>query len=340
MKELLKNNIDLLDIIFMMVSLIIAVFIPFKLFLFSYAVLGPLHYLTEINWLREKNFFMLSDRKFAVVFTLVAIMISLSPSINHFEINLYPSVQSFVDFIARYESAFLIGSFLFAIGLLFYTNAKTLIVLLISVSILSFLLTNYSPSRLIYVALFVPTLIHVYVFTLLFILYGSIKSKSRTGVGSVFVLGTVPFVIMYLPVEIVEIAQPSKETLNTFIQSSFATVSGSLAKSFGALEDGQFNLLSEMALRIQIFIAFAYTYHYLNWFSKTSIIGWSKSLSKQKMTWILIIYAFSLGIFYYDYKTGLVALFFLSFLHVLLEFPLNVLSIKGVFSEVLEKIKA
>ena len=230
---------------------------------------------------------MLSDRKFAVVFTLVAIMISLSPSINHFEINLFPSVQSFVDFIARYESAFLIGSFLFAIGLLFYTNAKTLIVLLISVSILSFLLTNYSPSRLIYVALFVPTLIHVYVFTLLFILYGSIKSKSRTGVGSVFVLGTVPFVIMYLPVEIVEIveiAQPSKETLNTFIQSSFATVSGSLAKSFRALEDGQFNLLSEMALRIQIFIAFAYTYHYLNWFSKTSIIGWSKSLSKQKMT--------------------------------------------------------
>ena len=283
---------------------------------------------------------MLSDRKFAVVFTLVAIMISLSPSINHFEINLFPSVQSFVDFIARYESAFLIGSFLFAIGLLFYTNAKTLIVLLISVSILSFLLTNYSPSRLIYVALFVPTLIHVYVFTLLFILYGSIKSKSRTGIVSVFFLAAVPFVIMYLPIDLVKIVQPSNETLNTFIQSSFATISGSLAKLFGALEDGQFNLLSEMALRIQVFIAFAYTYHYLNWFSKTSIIGWSKSLSKQKLTWIVIIYGFSLGIFFYDYKTGLIALFFLSFLHVLLEFPLNVLSIKGVFSEVLEKIKA
>ena len=41
----------------MISSLVIAFSLPFWLFLFSYAVLGPLHYLTEISWLRKKNFF-------------------------------------------------------------------------------------------------------------------------------------------------------------------------------------------------------------------------------------------------------------------------------------------
>ena len=31
--------------------------LPFELFLFSYAVLGPLHYLTEISWLHDRSYF-------------------------------------------------------------------------------------------------------------------------------------------------------------------------------------------------------------------------------------------------------------------------------------------
>jgi hypothetical protein len=35
----------------MVLSCLAAYVFPFELFLFSYAVLGPLHYLTEISWL-------------------------------------------------------------------------------------------------------------------------------------------------------------------------------------------------------------------------------------------------------------------------------------------------
>src|SRR5438093_7570437 len=30
---------------------------PFELFLFAYALLGPLHYLTEISWLHDRRYF-------------------------------------------------------------------------------------------------------------------------------------------------------------------------------------------------------------------------------------------------------------------------------------------
>src|ERR1043166_5039049 len=54
-------------------SCIVAFYIPFELFLFSYAVLGPLHYLTEIGWLHKKNYF--TKGKYDFVFLTVACVI-------------------------------------------------------------------------------------------------------------------------------------------------------------------------------------------------------------------------------------------------------------------------
>jgi hypothetical protein len=51
------NKVEIINIGFILFSAIVAVFIPLELFLFSYAVLGPLHYLTEINWLNKNDFF-------------------------------------------------------------------------------------------------------------------------------------------------------------------------------------------------------------------------------------------------------------------------------------------
>src|SRR3954470_8475429 len=51
------NKINYINIGLMFVSCIISFFIPFELFLFSYGVLGPLHYLTEIGWLHKKSYF-------------------------------------------------------------------------------------------------------------------------------------------------------------------------------------------------------------------------------------------------------------------------------------------
>ena len=41
----------------MLVAFVVASLIPFELFLFAYAVLGPLHYATEISWLYDRRFF-------------------------------------------------------------------------------------------------------------------------------------------------------------------------------------------------------------------------------------------------------------------------------------------
>ena len=41
----------------MVVSCVVAYLYPFELFLFSYAVLGPLHYFTEISWLHQRGYF-------------------------------------------------------------------------------------------------------------------------------------------------------------------------------------------------------------------------------------------------------------------------------------------
>ena len=51
---------DVLNLGLMLVALALAFILPFWLFLFSYAVLGPLHYLTEIGWLNKKQFFTTS----------------------------------------------------------------------------------------------------------------------------------------------------------------------------------------------------------------------------------------------------------------------------------------
>src|SRR5438045_6620252 len=41
----------------MIAALAAAAVAPFHVFLFAYAVLGPLHYLTEISWLHDRNYF-------------------------------------------------------------------------------------------------------------------------------------------------------------------------------------------------------------------------------------------------------------------------------------------
>ena len=81
------------------------------------------------------------------------------------------------------------------------------------------------------------------------------------------------------------------------------------------------------------FIAFAYTYHYLNWFSKTSIIQWHK-MPRLNLGIVLVMWAAAVSLYLYDYQTGLTALLLLSFLHVFMEFPLNFQSLRGIIEHV------
>lgn len=81
--------------------------------------------------------------------------------------------------------------------------------------------------------------------------------------------------------------------------------------------------------QIQVFLAFAYTYHYLNWFSKTGIIKWHK-VERWKLVTAVIIWVGSVGLYFIDMHLAVMSLFFLSLLHVFLELPLNVRSVADI----------
>jgi len=88
-----------------------------------------------------------------------------------------------------------------------------------------------------------------------------------------------------------------------------------------------------IALSVMSFIAFAYMYHYLNWFSKTSVIQWH-NISRTRLGGIVALWLASIGLYMYDYRVGLKWLFFLSFSHVLLEFPLNHITFINIGKEI------
>lgn len=53
--------------------------------------------------------------------------------------------------------------------------------------------------------------------------------------------------------------------------------------------------------------------------------------SKLNLSVTIIFWILSILLYCYNYKTGLAALYFLSVLHVILEFPLNAFVIKQIF---------
>ena len=49
------------------------------------------------------------------------------------------------------------------------------------------------------------------------------------------------------------------------------------------LSDGKTFFFYEcMELKLMMFLSFIYLYHYLNWFSKTTVIKWHKNLNLKK----------------------------------------------------------
>lgn len=324
------KKIDIINIFLIILSLIVAIKLPFELFLFSYAILGPLHYLTEIHWLHDKKYFVSTNKKWSIVFVVITLLIAIKPVVDFSGVELSESLKVVVNTIASHSKVYLLTAFLFAICLIFLKDFKKLTIALILVILTSFVAVYYIPVVFVFMGVFLPTLIHVYIFTLLFILYGAIKSKSRYGFYLAALLFLVPFIISFISVDTLNYA-PSEGTIEAFASSNIDNVSRVVSRILNGFQDEDFLMLSELGIRIQIFIAFAYTYHYLNWFSKTSIIGWRKAMTKRNAFLILLIWIASIALYLYDFRTGLIALFLLSFLHVLLEFPLNVITIKEVF---------
>src|SRR5580698_2877432 len=74
----MKSAVDIANFFLIWLTLGLAMAWPFQLFLFAYIVLGPLHYLTEINWLDKQNYFLRAKDSRAFVWSMVVLVLFLS----------------------------------------------------------------------------------------------------------------------------------------------------------------------------------------------------------------------------------------------------------------------
>jgi hypothetical protein len=328
MIQLLK--IDILNTILIVISLLLAYNLPFELFLFAYAILGPLHYFTEINWVRDKDYFI-KDKFWIYIIIGFSFLISL-PSLLRLPIFNTVSSEGVLMYIkeqlANYTNSLFFMALIIAAVHLFVKN-KTHKIILLVIGVLLALCFHFFNTYHLVLGIFLPTIIHVYVFTVLFMLYGTLKTNSKVGYLNIVLVLLVPIIITFISISKGDFFF-NDMIKAIYVENRFHVLNVNISKLLGLSDGTRFFFYEAIDLKIQMFIAFAYIYHYLNWFSKTTVIGWHKRLNTKKSLWILGCWLVSVGLFYYDYQLGLSLVLFFSVLHVIIEFPLNLISIKSI----------
>ena len=430
MNALREDKINYANIGLMLITAVLAYFYPFETFLLAYAYLGPLHYLTEISWLHDRNYYAKGKYDF-IVLLLVGILLSYAAFAKDFGV----SVEVYDYFVKMNLFDKLLVFALFSAVL--FALVKNLIVKIVAILFLYVFVSgwlspdnatsNAESTTVFALTSLVPTLIHVYLFTGLFMLFGSLKTRSVSGMWQMVGFVTVPLLLVFaLPVDpkapISEFGKNAhyakgdgfyatnisimdhfnlindpvytnadfvsfvkkkdfkdanaqynfitKENLNGLVDSlskipnkAYLINKQPLNPNFqvdnilllfskeGMLDEYQMKPIpaklftgfslekyasivynSTIGIMLMRFIAFAYLYHYLNWFSKTEIIRWHQ-VPKLRFAAVILLWVVASVFYAYDYSLGLSLLFFLSFSHVLLEFPLNIISIVGIGKE-------
>lgn len=285
---------------------------PFELFLFAYAVLGPLHYLTEIAWLGERRFFVALSRPRRLWLALVAAtMAALTAGFaaETWGHGLDPRFEITLVY-ATFAAALVVVALRGGIGRAWPIAAASIALLL------AWRGGNYN-----LVAFLLVTVVHVFAFTAAFILAGALKARSGSAFLSLLVFATCATgVLAFTPGSGTHVvSDAAKEGY-----SSFLALNAQLMKLFYPSQAVSLASVYESpaGLAVMRFIAFAYTYHYLNWFSKTSIIRWHE-VARRRALAVVGAWLLALLVYACDYAAGTRLLYALSLLHVLLEFPLN-----------------
>lgn len=407
------DKINFLNIGLMLVTMVLAYYFPFETFLLAYAFLGPLHYLTEISWLHDRQYFTKGKYDF-IPLLLIGIALSYAAFAKDagFDMEFY---NTFVE-LGLFDKLLVLALF----SSLLFAFVKNLPVKVFSILFLFIFISgwfsednkemNQSSTTVFALTSLLPTLIHVYVFTGLFMLFGALKSRSKTGLMSVGAFIILPIILIFVvPVKsktnyisaygkeayyaggdgffytnvsimdhfnLTEIPNlTNKQYLDSIVNKNSQSnqlsvaerkrINDSLSKMLSAdfivpNQDNEYYMkpipvnkaipvnpkdfywssvfFSGFGIMLMRFIAFAYMYHYLNWFSKTEVIRWHK-VPKIRFAAVLLIWLSACGLYAYDYALGLSFLFFLSFTHVLLEFPLNMISIVGIGKETISIAK-
>jgi hypothetical protein len=329
LSKLSTDQVNYLNIALMLLTAAAAMVRPFELFLFAYAFLGPLHYLTEISWLHDRKYFTRGRYDYIPLVVFAAVIAIL-------DMQVVSGIPGWLRVVVTYIA---FGSAL--VFMLFSKVRARLIGFMILIATSGLIVQSDFFHSLFSVLL--PTIVHVFVFTGLFILAGALKSRSVSGIGSlvVFCLCSISFFVLgpaipagpigaYVHQSYLAFAQLNYSLMTPFSQHNLH-VSANLVEYIMYVNYVLFR--SPTARAIMGLIAFAYTYHYLNWFSKTSIIQWH-NISRARFSAIIVVWLVSAGAYAYDYRFGLRWLFFLSLTHVFLEFPLNHLTLINIGKEI------
>jgi hypothetical protein len=194
----------------------------------------------------------------------------------------------------------------------------------------SFLIVRQSDLSMIFFGVFLPTIVHVFIFTGAFIVLGALRGRSKSGVLSAVVFAVCAASLLSLPAW-------SLHRVSSYVRGAYAPfehLNQAIFRVFHPATDASRDPIfqSQQGIAVMRFIAFAYLYHYLNWFSKTSIIKWNRITMARAVvifaTWMVL-----LAMYANDSRTGVVILMVLSFAHGFLELPLDYLTFFNIFKE-------
>jgi len=309
------DKVNYLNVAFLLVSCGIALVVPFELFLFAYAILGPAHYFTEISWLQKRNFFTKGKSDFWLLIALAILVCFTAPWSNS------SAMYTFLAFGC-------------ALVLVLTRGGAGRIVGLVLVGLLGLALLNSTGFPAALFLLFVPTLVHVYLFTGFFMLYGALKDRRVSGYVAFAIFLLCPLACWLIdPGQLKPTGYAMASYWNNFSTLNLALLGIHAPQTPVEARDALMRVFtSRTGLVVMRFIAFAYTYHYLNWFSKASVIRWHE-MGVKRMGVIGLLWACAVGLYFYNFVVGFKVLFYLSIAHVYLEFPLNHVSIMGTYRE-------
>ena len=289
---------DTIHLGLMLAALGITYLVPFELLLLSYVVLGPAHYFTEISWLHDRKYF-LPHRSVPIALAVIAVIAVIAALVDN---------ASWFGFVIW--AAFVICALLAATTSALQGTA----VMMVAIWLTAVMAMN--GSSLAVMGILLPTLIHVSLFTLVFMVLGALKSGSKM---------QALLVVLYLAAIALLLAAPPSATtqIPAFAKVAheyFGNVAPALSRLFGIP-----NLKLDTGLTA--LLAFVYTYHYLNWFIKAEVIRWA-DISRTRLASIVAASAASTALYFYDYTFGFTVLLALSLIHVVLEFPLNSMALR------------
>ena len=289
------------DLAALVVSGAAALVAPLQVFLLAYMVLGPMHYLTEMAWLRRKRFYfgegLVGPRTYALLAGALAVL-------------------GAADFVLRRGVGYWVIGGLLLLSLSVWVRN---LYVLAAIAVAGVAVKELSPGLVFLIAVMVPTVVHVFGFTWIFMVSGALRSKG-------WARWVNPVLVLAIPLGLVLVSVKYSTPGVFWLRGeavSFGTFHQYLAAHFGhamALDGGLLN--DPVVAALLRLSAFAYLFHYLNWFAKTELLQWHRI---SRRSWIAVagLYAVSVGLYAWSFKAGFLVANFLSLLHVLLEFPLD-----------------